>query len=344
MILYQYRNKQQQVLTHIAFWVLYLFFFSVLAYINSKMPYYHSLISGLIFIPVDIFATYVTIYWLIPTFTMQKKYISFSVFFLILALVVIFLNQIISYFIYMPLYYPEWAGKKGFFELNYWYNLVSTYTIVGIAAGIKMTKLWIKGQQDRTNLENQNIKSELMLLRSQINPHFLFNTLNNIDSLVHTEPLRASESIVRLSDILRYVTYDNQNDYVPVKKEEEYLRSFIELNSLRYGTNYISYTSEVLKPGKLIAPMLLIPLVENAIKHGDKKNGMPAVTINLKVDENIEFFVVNSVAPAECNKDDIGGIGLLNLKRRLELLYPDSYKLDIKTIDKNKFYASLWIR
>ncbi len=97
-------------------------------------------------------------------------------------------------------------------------------------------------------------------------------------------------------------------------------------------------------PGRLIAPMLLIPLVENAIKHGDKKNGMPAVTINLKVDENIEFFVVNTVAPVENNKDDIGGIGLLNLKRRLELLHPDSYKLEIKTIDTNKFYASLWIR
>ncbi len=229
MILYQYRNKRQQVLTHIAFWVLYLFFFSVLAYINSKMPYYHSLVSGLIFIPVDIFATYVTIYWLIPSFIMQKKYISFSFFFLMLAVVVIFLNQIISYFVYMPLYYPEWAGKKGFFELNYWYNLVSTYTIVGIAAGIKMTKLWIKGQQDRTNLENQNIKSELMLLKSQINPHFLFNTLNNIDSLVQTNPSKASESIVRLSDILRYVTYDNQNDYVPIEKEEEYLRSLLNL-------------------------------------------------------------------------------------------------------------------
>jgi len=344
MFLFQYKSKQQQIATHVAFWILYLLFFSVLAYFNSKLPYYHSLLNGLIFVPVDIFATYITIYLLIPKFLIRKKYISFSSGFLILAVVTIFLNQTIFYFIYLPTFFPEKAGRWSFFEFNYWNFFVSTYTVVAVAGGIKLTKLWFKGQQDKVTLENQNIKSELIMLKSQINPHFLFNTLNNIDSLIHTNPSKASESIVRLSDILRYVTYDNQNDFVPIEKEEEYLKSFIELNALRFGPNYISYKADIQQPGRLIAPMLLIPLVENAIKHGDKKNGVPAVTINLKVDDNIEFFIINSIAPSENNKDKTGGIGLVNLKRRLELLYPDNYRLDIKTIDNNKFFASLWIR
>jgi LytS/YehU family sensor histidine kinase len=300
-------------------------------------------LNGLIFIPVDIFATYVTIYWLIPAFLIRKNYFTFSAFFLLLAALTIFLNQSVSYFIYFPLFFPEKAGMHGFFEVNYWIMLVSTYTVVAVAAGIKVTKLWFKSQQDRINLMNQNMKSELMLLKSQINPHFLFNTLNNIDSLIHTQPSKASESIVRLSEILRYVTYDNQQDFVPIDKEEEYLRSYIELNALRFGQNYISYTADLQTAGRMIAPMLLIPLVENAIKHGDKKNGLPAVSIHLKVVEHIEFLVVNSIASAENNKDQTGGIGLLNLKRRLELLYPDKYRLEVKTVEKNKFFASLWI-
>jgi len=344
MILFQYRNKTQQILTHVAFWLLYLVFFSVLASLNSKMSFFHFILNGLIFIPVDIFATYMTIYWLLPKYLMRKRYVAFFLLFAVLAVATVFVNQIISYFIYLPLLFPELIEKIGFFDLNYWYLLISTYTVVALAAGIKLMKLWVKGQQDKTSLETQNIRSELMLLKSQINPHFLFNTLNNIDSLVHTNQAKASESIVRLSDILRYVTYDNQNDFVPIEKEEQYLRSFVELNALRFGEGYISYISDIGSAGRMIAPMLLIPLVENAMKHGDRKMKLPAVTIQLTVDEHIAFSVVNYIAPADNSKDNTGGIGLANLKRRLELLYPNDHRFEITTTDDHKFIASLWIR
>ena len=342
MFLFNYKSKTQQVITHILFWTIYLVFFSVMS-LNPKMNFSQTLLDGLIFIPVDIFSTYIMIYLLIPYFLKPRKYILFVLLTILLAFVAILMNMLIRYFIYIPYFYPDYMEKRVFWEGNLWYYLVATFTVVSFGAGVKLTKMWIHEQQDLTDMENQKIKSELLLLKSQINPHFLFNTLNNIDALIETNPKKASESIIRLSDILRYVTYIAQSDFVNIQKEEESLRSFIELNTLRFGENFIEYISEINNSGKLIAPMLLIPLVENAIKHGDKKTEFPAVQIILKVKEDISFSVINILPKDKIYKDSVGGVGISNLKRRLELMYQGSFKFDNKIID-NKYIVNLWIR
>jgi len=128
-----------------------------------------------------------------------------------------------------------------------------------------------------------------------------------------------------------------------VQKEEESLRSFIALNTLRFGDSFISYRSEIVNPARLIAPMLLIPLVENAIKHGDKKADTPGIRISLKVDQHIAFEVVNLLPEEHIQKDHAGGVGIANLKRWLALLYPDSHTFE-NTIANNTYTARLWIR
>ena len=342
MFLFNYKSKSQRIITHVIFWIIYVFFFSVMS-LNPKLTLANTLLDGLLFVPVDIFATYVMIYLLIPYFLKQKKYLFFTVFTIVLGFTTILLNMIISYFIYIPLFYPEWIPKMVFWQGNYWYNLVASYAVVIFGAGVKLTKMWVQEQQDKTDLENQKIKSELFMLKSQINPHFLFNTLNNIDSLIETDPKKASESIIHLSDILRYVTYNTQTDFVTIQKEEESLRSFIALNTLRFGNQLITYNAEIKNPSRLIAPMLLIPLVENAIKHGDKKGELPAVKINLSVGDNIAFTVENVLPKDVIQKDSAGGVGIVNLKRRLELLYPNAHSFE-NTVSENKYIASLWIR
>lgn len=342
MFLFNYKSKTQRILTHIVFWLTYLFFFSVMS-LNPKVSITQTLQNGLVFIPVDIFATYVMIYLLIPYFLKTRKYLYFTLLTILLGFTTIMFNMLISYFIYIPFFYPEWLPKRVFWQGNYWYYLVATYSVVIFGAGVKLTKMWVLEQQDKKELENQKISSELLMLKSQINPHFLFNTLNNIDALIETNPQKASESIIRLSDILRYVTYNTTADYVTVQKEEESLRSFIALNTLRFGDSFIGYRSEIINPARLIAPMLLIPLVENAIKHGDKRTGMPGIQISLKVDQHIAFEVVNLLPEEHIQKDHTGGVGIANLKRRLALLYPDSHTFE-NTISNNTYTARLWIR
>lgn len=342
MLLFQYKSKAHRILIHVMFWLIYVLFFSFMS-VNPKNNWFDIFISGLIFVPVDIFATYVTMYWLLPSFLKQKKYLQFSMLTITLAFLTILMNQAIQYYIYIPLFHPDKIGWKIFWQGNYWYYLITTYTVVVFGAGVKLTKMWIQEQQGKNELENEKIKSELLMLKSQINPHFLFNTLNNIDALIGSNPDKASESLIRLSGILRYVTYDSQNEYVSIEKEEDILLSYIGLSELRYGSGFISYESEISNYQRQIAPMLLIPLVENAVKHGDKRMGVNPVRVVLKVAEEIFFSVSNSLPLEEINKDSAGGVGLSNLKRRLELVYPGKHTFTYGATEQS-YIAQLWIK
>ncbi len=153
---------------------------------------------------------------------------------------------------------------------------------------------------------------------------------------------KASQSIIQISDIMPYVTYEATADFVPVEKEINYLNGFIELQKLLFGENFIRLDIQADQVGKMIAPMLFIPLDENAIKHGDKKNNMPAVQIETTIDSDIHYKVMNPVSMIPVHKDMCGGLGLKNLKCRLELIYPGRHILNTNIID-HKFIAELWI-
>ena len=189
-----------------------------------------------------------------------------------------------------------------------------------------------QAKQLKVELISQNQASELALLRSQINPHFLFNTLNNIYSLVYQKTDSAPEAVMRLSEIMRYMLYDASVEKVLLENEINYLKSFIELQGLRLkNKEFVQFNIQGQYNGLTLSPMLLIPFVENAFKHGIKKGVNPGIIINLTVkDKRITFDVTNFCHKSDqINKDPIGGIGLANIKRRLELLYRGRYKLDI---------------
>ena len=343
MFFLEYKNKLHRIFVHFIFWLSYISFYSVLVSVNTDIGFFQIWIRTFYFIPVDVFATYVTLYFLLPRFFIARKYLLFSFLFIVLAFITILLNALITYFIYIPIYLPERMDEISFFQFDMYMLLASTYVIVVFAAGIKLAKLWIQKQKDKVKLENEQAQSELALLRSQLNPHFIFNTLNNIDSLIVSNPEKASESIIRLSEILRYITYEATSDFVTVEKEINYLVDFIELQKLRFGDQLISVKIENKHPGKLIAPMLFIPLVENAIKHGDKKAAIPFVSVDILIDNDIHFRVINWISLSPKNKDKFGGIGLKNLKRRLELIYPHNHKFETTILDDNKYLAEIWI-
>lgn len=228
-----------------------------------------------------------------------------------------------------------------------WYfssvRLVFIHAIYAIL--IRFSIDWFETQKLKSQLILQNKASELALLRSQVNPHFLFNTLNNIYSLVHKKSDDAPAAVMKLSSIMRYMLYDANTDKVLLEKEIEYLQSFIELQKLRLRQqDFVEITINGSPDGRTIAPMLLIPFVENAFKHGSKSGPIPGIHINLQIEpDRIIFGVVNNMkANPHPSEDPVGGIGLQNIQRRLDLLYPGKHSLLI-THDKDLFNVKLII-
>jgi len=336
--------KGSRLLSHILFWVAYIGFF-ILQYSlfkKSDVPITSTAGSLILTAIIDIAAAYFTVYYLLPHFLFKKKYVLFGLLFILSAGIAIIGQRALMYYISYPLFYPEWVDEAGsFWKINPFYSLLNIYTVVGLFASIKLVKYWFENQQMKSELENKNKTSELALLRTQLNPHFLFNTLNNIDALILTNPEKASDAIIKLSDIMRFMLYDTNTDVVLLDKEINYLKSYIALQQMRYkDPKFVKFTNEGNCNGKTIAPMLFIPFVENAFKHGTKNVKSPGIEIYLSCKEDsVNFDVINHFdGTQEINKDKTPGIGLANTKRRLELLYPGKHELRI-TKD-NGFYTS----
>jgi LytS/YehU family sensor histidine kinase len=210
---------------------------------------------------------------------------------------------------------------------------------------LQVTRLFAIKEKESVQLRSEKLETELKFLRSQTNPHFLFNALNNIYTLTLIKSEKAPDYLLVLSDMLRYMLYECNAPKVGLEKEIGYIRHFISLNLLKdsRGLNVNFECGEI--PDYLeIAPMLLIPLVENAFKHSkfeDKANGW--ININLKVtEESLNLNVQNSLPDSSHSTDNTGGIGLVNVRRQLELIYPDQFQLSIDEKD-NIFSVELII-
>lgn len=190
---------------------------------------------------------------------------------------------------------------------------------------------WFSSIQTKAEIENKNLKNELELLKSQINPHFLFNTLNNIDLLITKSPKEASAQLITLSGMLRYMIYDTKTDFVPLQKEIDYLSSYIQLQKLRYKNKdhlKVEFPSE--NQSIQVAPMLFISFVENAFKHSFNTGVVPVIDISLQIKErNLIFRCINYIDLDKKLNENSGGFGLENVKRRLQLLYPEKHELQI---------------
>jgi LytS/YehU family sensor histidine kinase len=187
-------------------------------------------------------------------------------------------------------------------------------------------------QEVKKEEENERLKSELSFLRSQISPHFMFNVLNSIVSLSRRKPEMVEPVVIKLSELMRYMIYETSDSKVSIDKEFSYLESYIELQRLRFGNDIkIDFKHNLNTSPSSIEPMLLIPFVENAFKHGVGMVQNPSIDIELNDDKKSLFFSVrNQVSKQNSEiKDESSGIGLANVRRRLELLYPDQHELKI---------------
>lgn len=275
---------------------------------------------------------YINYLWLIDKFLFRKKTIQF----LIYNLLLIVIANIAIYMVHrMAMPYEVLFRRPGPRPprpgLMQWQDSITLILIVGLSVAIKVTQKWMITEKERKQLEQERTEAELKNLKNQLNPHFLFNTLNNIYSLIAISPDRAQSAVLELSKMLRYVLYENAQHYVPMEKELEFNHNYIELMRLRLARHV---KVEVDMPlglcrGYQIAPLLFITLIENAFKHGTSATEPSFVKIVMREPSQgvIECHIENSCFPKNENDKSGSGIGLKNLSRQLELLYPGKYTL-----------------
>lgn len=274
---------------------------------------------------------YFNLYYLIPNYLTKQRSATYLALLILAALVLTPLRLIVFYFKFssFPLLQQELVGNMGnFFVANILIGIGST--------GGRIVTDWFRQNREKQELANQTMQSELRFLKSQINPHFLFNTLNNLYALTLKKSDQAPEIVIKLSEMMRYMLYECNEKEVPLRKEINYLQNYLDLERLRQGRNVeISFQQEGEVRDQQIVPLLFIPFLENSFKHGlNAQITEGYVRISLIVDDrDIDFRIENSKANAlpmrpNANRPS-GGIGLVNVRRRLELLYPKQHQFTI---------------
>jgi hypothetical protein len=217
--------------------------------------------------------------------------------------------------------------------------------VTAVATGYAMVMHMLEGEKVVREERQERLQSELSFLRSQISPHFIFNILNSIVYLIRSKSPLAEPVTIKLSELMRYMLYDSNDAQIPLEKEVSYLENYVELQKIRFEEDAeIRLNIEGEIAGQLIEPMLMIPFVENAFKHGVGLVAQPVIDIALKFNEKEMIFKVrNKITPdTPADKDNSSGIGLQNVRRRLELLYPETHRLELRRSNE-WFEAELWL-
>ncbi|MBU0764119.1 MAG: histidine kinase [Bacteroidetes bacterium] len=339
-ILYRLFSDRFRIVHHILFWIIYFldFFMSVIkAGLDPRIPLSEVLVSPTyLYFAIDALLIYVNLYIFIRLFLLKNRIWLYFILTSVALVIDITLCTLIG--LWDCNCFNERLTTLTFF--NYFVSSAqNTIFFLGTATGLKLFKIWIKNQKKIKILETEKLKTELNYLKNQMNPHFLFNTLNNIYVQTKIDHLTASQTILKLSDLLRYQLYDCSKEKVNLASEIDYLRNYLALEKIRKSKIRLDFSIEGKVNNLMIHPFLFIPFLENAIKHGT--TGKDAF-ISIKIiicDRQLTFTVENSVHETiRCISD--GGVGLANVKRRLELLYPDKHSLKAEEL-KNSYKVEL---
>ena len=295
------------------------------------------LMNSVLMTVVHITLVYGIIYYFLPKYLsrqVNKFGLSLLLFVFIIAVACFnYLNFLLTFSISTRLGFFSKMPDMNFIIPIWIRQIIFNYpTIVGIALAIKLMKRWYLKQKETEQLTREKVNAELQLLKSQVHPHFLFNTLNNIYSFILSGSDRAPGMIKRLSGLLKYILFDCNQSLVPLDKELLMIQDYIALEQIRYGDRLnLNFHLQGSPKGKLISPLLLIPFVENSFKHGTSRMlTHPWVNLEIKMENNFLELKLSNNKPQN-NGEHINkkGIGLNNVKKRLQLIYPQSHSLSI---------------
>ena len=340
-----YRNLMLHILCWALLFIVPLFFHG--SDENWTMAW-HRYLRGLGASVSYLLVFYVNYLWIVPRYMLKKKdwkrFLLINVLVLVAGLLLVDLWHVI-----INNFMPELAhkGPKGgrYFSRvpRYFYGSLVNILFIALAVAVRMYQRWQHLEEARKEAEAARAEAELSNLRNQLNPHFLLNTLNNIYALIAFDQDKAQTAVGELSKLLRHVLYENQQDYVPLYKEADFMRNYIELMKIRVTDNVKIVDNITVQPNDStpVAPLIFISLLENAFKHGISPQGTGEINIALsQVAGDITCEIRNTYYPKRENDKSGSGIGLEQVSRRLELMYPDSYTWDKGVINDGKEYFS----
>jgi len=332
-------KKYQVILIHVFFWLLAssLNFAFIIFREGLSGEYYLGMAIKTFFEALDFYLVY---FLVIPYFFNRKRLPRFFMATVIYIAIFVLIYLTANYF---PIVREH--IKAGTFpdKMHFISSLYYTVLYAFLGGLFRLSIDGFNSVRQKALLEKQNAKHELAFLRSQINPHFLFNVLNTIHSFINSGNQNASKAVIKLSDIMRYMLSDASQDLIPLDKEIEYLKSYIELQNYRLEkSEFVDFKIAGQTSSVMLPPMLLIPFVENAFKHGKKDGEQTGIQLKLDVcNQELIFSISNHINPVK-GPMEVGGeqLGLANATRRLELLFPGRHQLDIKTFD-NRYTVHL---
>ncbi|WP_299458066.1 sensor histidine kinase [uncultured Microscilla sp.] len=345
--------KPQKIITivlHALFWVAVSYFYYTFS--SSRLTYsdknsifhdvrYHDMRFLIPLWVGNIFKAilfYGNAEFLMPTFLQKKQYFKYLYYFIALIVMCYGIEIGIDYFLVNVI--PPTMPQDNY-PPDYFHNLASIQPALYLmfivtSFGARFTQDWVQHETEKQYLQQAKLQTELKFLKSQMNPHFLFNTLNNLyASALNDGSERTAEGIAKLSKLIRYMLHESNVDKIALEREVAYIETYIELQKLRFAGKHnpvnINFEVAIDAPECLIAPMLLITFVENAFKHGISKQQTSSISIELKVtNQQLSFWVENTVNPFANNQlEEKSGLGLKNAQRQLELLYAHKYTLKV---------------
>jgi two-component system, LytTR family, sensor kinase len=334
-------KKAFVIILHIGYWLMYLLLLSVIlaiANIQLRKPLSLSNLTSLfpliiLCVVPNLISFYSSYLFLFPKFLFRKKILSLIIFGSLICLISALSGSFLS-ILFFGLQQPVFANSREFSSL-----LATLFLIAGvhgvIALVIRGFITWYDEIKLKEELYKKNYEMELALIKSQINPHFLFNTINNIDVLISRDAARASAYLNKLSDIMRYMVYETKTEKISLARELSYIEKYLELQKISTSNpNYVNFELEGNPNDFLIAPMILFPFIENAFKHTENKKKFNSIKIKVFIEKDrLVFECENSYQKQFQNKQDFNGVGNELIKRRLVLIYPDSHRLEITDND-----------
>lgn len=335
--------RRKDIALHVLFWVVYTAIFTITdgGYSNR---FDRAFFVEMAHLPLRLIVVYLNYFVFFPQLLLKRRYIEYATVTVLSLVVAAFIQRAIMFYYVNPVLYPSTSDVVSYFVP---YKLLQAGVIINspliFILSFSVLHYVFKLREKTEELEKENLQSELKFLRSQVNPHFLFNTLNSLYGLTQEKSDRAPETVLKLSELMSFVLYESDRETISLATELKYIRNYIELEELRYGDRFTCNLSISGDTNVQIPPLLLLPFVENSFKHGIRNESDHGfVNINASVSQKIiSFRIENSVSSEVATlKSASGGVGIANVRKRLNLLFPNRHKLELGRREK-EYYVKL---